>query len=226
MFEKHSLLLAVMAAASIVFAGAPADTRAAGRIVCWKDASGKVVGCGDRVPPEYQENATKELDSRGITRKTTETVEEAARRRAEQEERARQKEAERQRIAEQRRQDRALLATYGREQEIDERRDRELETVEAQIGQLDVALKNVSERRSELEARRDAAEQNERLRKSLPVLREEVEKANAEERRLKRHLARKKNDLEVIRLRYEEQKQRFRQLTSGASTSADRSRPY
>ena len=22
-----------------------------GRIVCWKDASGKVVGCGDKVPP-------------------------------------------------------------------------------------------------------------------------------------------------------------------------------
>jgi len=24
-----------------------------GKIVCWKDKAGKVVGCGDRVPPEY-----------------------------------------------------------------------------------------------------------------------------------------------------------------------------
>ena len=42
--------------------------RKAGRIVCWKDKSGKVVGCGDKVPPEYQDSATRELDSRGVTR--------------------------------------------------------------------------------------------------------------------------------------------------------------
>src|SRR5215210_6689518 len=58
-------------------------------IVCWKDKSGKVVGCGDKVPPEYQSSATKELDSRGITRRTTESVEEANQRRLREQEAAR-----------------------------------------------------------------------------------------------------------------------------------------
>ena len=38
-----------------------------GKIVCWKDKAGKTVGCGDKVPPEYQDNATKELNRRGVT---------------------------------------------------------------------------------------------------------------------------------------------------------------
>ena len=52
------------------------------KIICWKDKSGKVVGCGDKVPPEFEDAATKELDRSGVTRKTTETAEEQAKRAA------------------------------------------------------------------------------------------------------------------------------------------------
>lgn len=227
MFEKRSLLLAAtLVTVSVVLAGTPADARAAGRIVCWKDDSGKVIGCGDRVPLEYQESATKELDSRGITRKTTETAEEAARRRAEEQERAKEEAEERRRLAERRRQDRALLATYGREQEIDERRDREIEVVEAQIRQLDVALKNMDDRRSELEARREHAKANDKLKKSLPVLQQELERLNAEERRLRQRIASREKTKQAIRSRFEEQKERYRKLKGGASASVDASKPY
>lgn len=226
MFERGSLLLAVaVATASIVSIGPAADARAAGRIICWKDASGKVVGCGDRVPPEYQESATKELDSRGITRKTTGTVEDAARRRADEQERAKQEAEERRRLAERQRQDRALLATYGSEREIDERRDREIEVVEAQIRQLDVALKNIRERRSELEQRRDAAQKSERLKAGLPALNQELEKANSEESRLAQGIAKRENDKQAIRARFEQQKLRYRKLTGSPSTSADSGKP-
>ena len=112
MSDKRFWLLAAAATALIVDAGIVAAAQSTSRIVCWKDESGKVVGCGDRVPPEYRGSATKELDTRGITRKTTETPEEAAKRRAEAQERARQEAEERRRLAEERRQDRALLATY------------------------------------------------------------------------------------------------------------------
>jgi hypothetical protein len=54
--------------AATVFVSAlatPAEGWAAsGKIVCWKDNAGKVVGCGDKVPPEFQSSGTKELDSR------------------------------------------------------------------------------------------------------------------------------------------------------------------
>ena len=45
-----------------------------GKIVCWKDKAGKTVGCGDKVPPEYQDNATSELNKRGVTVKQTEAA--------------------------------------------------------------------------------------------------------------------------------------------------------
>jgi len=231
MFDKCSHLIAATAVtALIVFFGALLDASAAGktvtRIICWKDANGKIVGCGDRVPPEYQESATKELDSRGITRKTTETVEEAERRRAKEREVAKAKAEEERRLAEQQRRDHALLATYASEQDIDDRRDRELEQVESQIKQLDVALKNVNERREDLEKRRDVAEKDEGLARMLPALREELASTTAEQRRLQLRMSGREKDMEAIRLRYDKQKKRFRELSGGTSTSANPARPY
>src|SRR5262245_47638111 len=83
-----------------------------GRIVCWKDKSGKVVGCGDKVPPEFQDAATREMDRTGVTRGTTESSEDAAKRRQKEQEVAKTKAEEEKRLAEQRRQDTALLNTF------------------------------------------------------------------------------------------------------------------
>jgi len=202
--------------AFIAFAVAAVDARAAGRIICWKDASGQVVGCGDRVPPEYYDSATKELDRRGITRKTTETAEEAERRRTEELELARKKAEEKRRVADQLRRDRALLATYTSEREIDDRRDRELEQVEAQIKQLDVALKNVVERRADTEVRIEAAKKNENLAQALPALQRDLESNWAEQRRLEQRMASREKDMQDVRARFEAQKQRYRMLTGTA----------
>lgn len=209
-------LAVIVVTAFLVFAGAAVDARAAGRIVCWKDANGKVVGCGDRVPPEYYDSATKELDKRGITRKTTETAEEAERRRAEEQELAQKKAEEKRRLADQRRRDSALLATYASEREIDERRDRELEQVESQMKQLDVALKNVVERRVDLEVRIEAAKKNESLAKALPSLQNDMDSTRAEQRRLEQRMATREQEMRDIRTRFEAQKQRFRMLTGAA----------
>jgi len=218
MFDK--CLTVIVVTAFIAFAGAPVDARAAGRIVCWKDASGKVVGCGDRVPPEYYDSATKELDKRGITRRTTEAAEEAERRRAEEHELARKKAEEKRRIADELRRDRALLATYTSEREIDDRRDRELEQVDAQIKQLDVALKNVVERRADIEVRIEAAKKNENLANALPALQRDLESTWEEQRRLEQRIASREKDMQDIRFRFEAQKQRYRALTgTGPATT-------
>jgi hypothetical protein len=137
----------VAALAPLVLGAATAYAQATGskdkgaKIVCWKDKSGKVVGCGDRVPPEYQSSATKELDQRGVTRKTTESAEEAAKRQARDKELAAQKVADEKRLAEQKRQDNALLNSYTTAAEIDQRRDRDLQPLNQQISQYQAALK-------------------------------------------------------------------------------------
>ena len=70
----------LMFSAALLFplAGDAAQAQApgpgSGKIVCWKDKAGKVVGCGDKVPPEYQDNATKELNRRGVTIKQSEAA--------------------------------------------------------------------------------------------------------------------------------------------------------
>ena len=140
----RSILAAALAPLVLVWLPAfaqPSD-QGAGKIICWKDKSGKVVGCGDRVPPEYQTSATKELDKRGITRKTNESAEEAAKRQAREKELAAQKAADEKRLAEQKRQDNALLSSYTTAAEIDQRRDRDLQSVNHQISQMQTALKN------------------------------------------------------------------------------------
>ena len=223
MHDKRFWLLATATTAMIVMVGAVTDAQAAGRIICWKDDTGKVIGCGDRVPPEYRESATKELDSRGITRKTTVTPEEAARRRAEEAQRAQEQAEERRRLDEEQRQDRALLATYANEREIDDRRDRELEQVQARIRQLDVSLKNVSERRADIEKRLDVARNDKYLKAGVPELENDLEKAGAEQNRLVQRIAAQEKIKNSIRARFDEQKQRFRSLKGGSSSAASQS---
>src|SRR5258706_11902906 len=87
------------------------------KIVCWKDKAGKVIGCGDKVPPEFQDNATKELNKRGVTVNQSAPAMTAEQKRAQQAELDR-KAAEEQKVAEQRRKDRALLDTFSTEKEI------------------------------------------------------------------------------------------------------------
>ena len=86
-YVAAALAIAVAGAVSVYPADAAAQEKK-GRIVCWKDKSGKVVGCGDKVPPEFQDSATREMDTRGVTRGTTESAEDAAKRRAQEQEAA------------------------------------------------------------------------------------------------------------------------------------------
>jgi hypothetical protein len=136
----HAFLIAALAPLALGAATAHAQAKS-GKIICWKDKAGKVVGCGDRVPPEYQSSATKELDKRGVTRKTTESAEDAAKREAREKELAAQKAADEKRLAELKRQDNALLNSYTTAAEIDRRRDRDLQPLDMRISQMQASLK-------------------------------------------------------------------------------------
>ena len=209
-----SSLRALVAAActTALLAALPVDGHA--KIVCWKDKTGKVVGCGDTVPPEYQDSATKELDKGGITRKTTESAQDAARQRAKAEEAARLKAEADRRAAEQKRQDSALLATYSNAQEIDLKRDRDLQVVELQTNQLRTSHKNAVDRHKEAQGRLDVAAKTKKG--ASDALKEEAARATKEVQRLEQAIAAKEKDKEEIRARYAEYRRRYMELTGGA----------
>lgn len=202
------LLVPLLFTAGAAAAASGPPTRS--KIVCWKDKSGKVIGCGDTVPPEYQQSATKELDKRGITRKTTESAEEAARHRAQQQEAASQQAEEAKRAAERKRQDNALLNTFSNEKEIDAKRDRDLQGVELQMKQLQAPLKMATDRYNDAKARLDATEKS---KKPVPkALKDEVAHAAGEKQKVESNLAAKRKEQDEIREKYAEQRKRFLEL--------------
>lgn len=194
------------------------------KIVCWKDKTGKVVGCGDRVPPEFRENEAKILDGRGLPRGTKVSAEEAARQKEEEQKKAAQKIEEDRRIAEQRRQDSALINTYTSGKEIDQRRDRELQVVELQIIQLKGSLKGATEAYSNAQKRNEGYA---KIGKPAPdTVRDELTRTGEEKKHIEARIAEKEKDKEIIRNRYDEQKKRYFELkgtpveTAGTGSAA------
>lgn len=214
----RALPAAALAMALAAFMAGTVLAQSKGKIICWKDKSGKVVGCGDKVPPEYEDAATKELDRRGVTRKTTDTAAEQAKRAAQEEALSKQKAEEKKRLAERRRLDSALLNTYANEKEIDQRRDREVRVMEAQITQLRVLHTNAGTRHKDALSRIERAEQAKKP--ASDVLKGEAAHAEADMTRLEQSIASKSKEIEDIRARYAQTKQRYLALQSGGAQSA------
>lgn len=219
---RPAAVLAVLL--TLVAAGhAVAQQPKSGKIICWKDSSGKVVGCGDRVPPEYQQNATKELDKRGLTRSTTATAAEEARRREQKQEQVKKKAEEERQLADQKRQDSALLGTYLNEKEIDQRRDRDLLQLDAQISQLQTSLRNATARHDKAKSRHDAA-----AKSGKPVaddLKAELSGAAADKQKYEVNLAAREQEKVAVSARYAEQKKRFLELKGKQPAAASAPAP-
>ena len=214
---------ALALALSALSTTAPAQEKK-GRIVCWKDKSGKTVGCGDKVPMEFQDSATREMDRTGVTRGTTESAEEAARRRAQEQEAAKIKAEENKRLAEQKRQDSALLNTYTSEKEIDQKRDRDLQQADIQLTQIKTSLKSATDRYNEVKTRNDTAAKDKKG--ASDALKEELSKATNDRQRFEQMVASKEKEKEEISRRYGEQKKRYLELRGdpAPTTQVERAR--
>lgn len=216
MYDRKPRLAAIAgsaAALALTFTLAMSSPAAHAKIVCWKDKSGKVVGCGDKVPPEFQSSATKELDSRGVTRRTTESVNEANERRARETASARTKADEDRKLLDQKRQDTALLETYSNEKEIDLKRDRDLQNIDLQLEQLESARKGVTQRYNEARSRSDSAAKN---KKPLsPALKQDLTRATADKQRIEQSIDSKQKEREALKQRFAEYKKRYNELKSG-----------
>lgn len=174
-----------------------AQTKGGPKIVCWKDKSGKVIGCGDTVPPEYRDNATKELDKQGMTRKTGESAAEADARRAQEQARTKEKADEERRVAEQKRKDNTLLNIYTNEKEIDLKRDRELKIADQGITQQQAALKLADERLA------DAKKRN---------AQNEIARAESSKSSIAKDIAAREANKKDLTQRYADEKKRYMEL--------------
>jgi chromosome segregation ATPase len=188
-----------------------------GKIVCWKDKAGKTVGCGDKVPPEYQDNATKELNKRGVMVNSSDAAPTPEQKKALQAE-AERKAAENQRAAEQKRKDKALLDTFTTLKEIDLKRNRDIQLIESNIEAQQTNLKNANDRQADA---RNRIEQYKKENKPVPApIQEELDRAEASKVKIQAQIAQKKKEIADLNQQYDDLKKRFAELTSSGSDAA------
>jgi hypothetical protein len=191
------IVLLLMAATTPVFAGGTYK---------WVDEHG-VTHYGDRIPPEYNNHGSQQLNKRGIVIKTTQPALTDEQRKTIAEEKL-ARELQEKKASEQKRQDDALLLTYTSIEEIEQKREREAQQAELAISNLETQRKSA------------VAQLNEQLKlkathgdKPIPEhLAFDI--ANSEQRiaRLEEQLSSKRHHLSEIQSRYEAHKKRFAEL--------------
>ncbi len=189
-----------------------------GKIVCWKDKSGKTVGCGDKVPPEYQDNATKELNKRGVVVNQSDpalTPEQKKALQAEQERKA----ADAAVATEQKRRDKALLDTFSSANEIDLKRKRDITLIESNIEQNQTNLKNANDRQADSRIR---IEQYKKENKPVPApIQEEYDRSEASKVKIQAQITQKRKEIVDLNQQYDDMKKRYAELTgTGAAPAA------
>jgi chromosome segregation ATPase len=212
---------AFLTAALLALAGASVlaqtQPKGSGNIVCWKDKSGKTVGCGDKVPPEYQDNATREINKRGNTVKQSEPALTPEQKQAQAAE-AEQKKNEAQKREEERRRDRALLDSFTNEKEIELKRNRDIQQIEINISAQQTNLKNVTDRQNETRVKID---QLKKENKPVPVtLQEEFSRWDGEKTKIQGQILQKRKEIVERNEEYDAMKKRFLELKGAAATPA------
>ncbi len=216
MRNVHCLLVSAATLFSLA-AAAQAPAPGGSTIICWKDKSGKVIGCGDVVPLEYLDSATKELNRRGITVRQSDAALTPEQRKAQQAELAR-KQAEETRREEQRRQDKILLDTYSSEGEIGLDLARRTQVIESEIESLQARLKRSNASQAGARAR---VEQFRKLNKPVPPdAQEELDRIGGESAKLENQIARKRKDVAELQNDYDARRKRYLEITEKTSAGS------
>jgi hypothetical protein len=186
---------------------------AAGQLYCCVDDHGKQV-CGDLLPQVCYGRAYRELGSSGRTVRNVEaplTVEQRAQRAADEVRRKEQEAA----LKEQKRKDQALLDTYGSEKDLETLRRR---------AELDVnlSIKAAEDKVAEAYKHRKKFENEAEFYKKKqlpPAVDKGLRDADAEIAAQVSIITSKKKDLETIRIKFDEDQRRFRELSGRAAAA-------
>lgn len=172
----------------------------------WVDEKG-VVHYTDKIPPEAVNKGNVQLDKNGVPIRRTDPAMTSEQRRKLAEEDARQQQLAKDRELVDRR-DRALLATYTVESEIDLARKRALSTIEQQVQSATAYTGQLAKRKSDVEQRKAALGD----KPVPPVLERELANINAELGRQDDLLTAKQKEVVVVNARYDADKKRWREL--------------
>ena len=190
----------------LAFAFALADAAAAAKIYKWTDEKG-VTHYGESIPPEYKDNPAAEMQG-GITVRKIDAASSTNQRKVTDERAARE---ERQRAFEQRRRDMALINTYTSTKEIDEARDRTLQLPIQAIHSLEPRVKKAQDRLAALQQQAAALTKS---GKQVPDgLSQDIADQKAEVDGFKAEMDRHQAQVQAIKLKYEEDKKRYVELT-------------
>ncbi len=172
----------------------------------WIDDQG-VVHYTDKLPPEAINKGNVQLDKYGVPIRRTDPAmsPEQRKRIADEEARAQQLARDREVVD---RRDRALLATYTMESEIDLARRRALSTIEQQIQSATAYTGQLTKRKADIGQRKAALGD-----KPVPaVLEREIANIDSELARQDELLASKQKEIAVVNARYDADKKRWREL--------------
>lgn len=191
----------------------PPQAAAQGRATyCCIDDSGKQV-CADILPQACYGRAYREINSHGITVRRIDAPMSPEQRAAKEAE-ARKVREEELRRKEEDRKNRALLATYTSEQEIDYARDRAIVDVQKAIKTSQEKLNELAEQKQTL----DAEAEFYKKKGPPPQLQAQMRDNDAEIKAQLAAIEARNKDIEALRKRYEDEKLRYRELTKARST--------
>ena len=171
----------------------------------WVDEKG-VVHYTDKIPPEQVDKGSQQLDKQGVTVKRTEPAATPEQKRAKAEQEAREKQLLKERELVDRR-DRALLSTYTMESEIDLARRRALSTIDQQIQSSTAYTAQLTKRRDELEAKKNASKDA-----VPPVIERELANLDTELARQVDLVTAKQKEVVLVNVRYDADLKRWREL--------------
>lgn len=184
-----------------------APAMAAGMVFCCADESGKQV-CGDILPQACYGRAYREVGGSGRTLRNVEaplTAEQRAQRVIDDERRKEQEAA----LKEQKRKDQALLDTYGTEKDIETLRRRAENDVNLAIKGAEAKIAEARKQRKKFE---DEAEFYKK--KQLPsAVDKGLRDADSDIKALEWVIESKKKELEALRLKFDEDRRRFQELS-------------
>lgn len=204
--------------ASLLATAAPPQ----GRVTyCCTDSSGKQV-CSDVLPQQCYGRAYREINAQGVTTKRIDAPLTAEQRAIQDAEAKRAKEEELKRL-ERDRKNRALLATYATEKDIDYVRDRKLADIEKTITAMKEKQAELAKRKQQLDSEAEFYR-----KKTMPAqLQAQMRDNDAEMKAQQTAIEGKQQEIEQVKARYDDEKLRYRELTNrkaagsaGAATQA------
>lgn len=193
----------------------PAPAAQAGTTYCCADGKGSQI-CSDILPPACFGRAYREINERGLVKRVDAPP--TAEQRARQEAELKKAKADQQNRLEQERKNRALLATYTSETDIDYMRDRTVAELERAMKHSQNKYEEAAKRQKKLN---DEAEFHKK--KGLPPQLNTAVRDNENEMKAQQAAVEaKQKEIEAVRARYDEEKSRYREITAARKPADSR----